>query len=111
MGLTNESMVDEGLHLAAWCNTVNSDEDGWHLAKHFYKSIFSGKVRDAPSQEIYKALQHHSNAQYFVGKASTKHHGRVTSREECKFYSTKARRVDATQEVKEVGVYESRPRW
>ncbi|KAH9047408.1 hypothetical protein EDB84DRAFT_1434887 [Lactarius hengduanensis] len=92
-----------------------ADEDGWHLAKHFYKSIFSRKIpTSSRSRPEPAALQHHSNAQYFVGKTSTNHHGRVTSREECKFYSTKARREtarDATQEAKNIGVYESGPHW
>ncbi|KAI9452952.1 CHAT domain-containing protein [Lactarius psammicola] len=57
--LTEESIADEVLHLAAavqYCgfrSVVGTmwamvDEDGRDLAKHFYKSVFSGRERAAP---------------------------------------------------------------
>jgi hypothetical protein len=60
--LTEESIADEVLHLAAavqYCgfrSVVGTmwamvDEDGRDLAKHFYKSMFSGRERSTPYHE------------------------------------------------------------
>ncbi|KAH9170846.1 CHAT domain-containing protein [Lactarius sanguifluus] len=60
--LTGESIADEVLHLAVavqYCGFRSAvgtmwamvDEDGRDLAKHFYKSMFSGRERAAPYYE------------------------------------------------------------